>query len=652
MSEKIDYLDPNISNGDEKISSKELRQLEYLQKVEISKLHQDTTHDLKQLYDILVKQKEAYDRRKKKSEYIVRLERDVLNKLKNVILWKHGSKIRQHPSIDTQLLFSFESNNKLNQKITLKDINQKILTLFKNHRKTKITVKDINHFFLYYYQALYNELFDSSWDINKKLIPVIKDYFLYRKKWERIFENNLNLVLEKNVSRRLPIIGYIESYFWNNNWNRIAKGPFQFTADSWVTYGLVERKKWILVSDYRNDPIKAADAASKHLRDIFIYRLIDSKKIQESDVLEYEKLLIKPGDTFVKLSEKYDTNIRLIRWFNTLKWNKVDKLVAWKYLYIPTKLNNLVDKIDNDDLFFVLSMYNGGLLSRLKTKPKTVLDYVNILKNIYLDFVYIIRSAKSSNQLRKSILWLNRKYFKKGKWLFISKTSFIRKLQKKSLRYKKKFMLRHIRTIVLQQFGYFWKFLGAVKLLQEIENKKELLKKYQLREAKDIFKLNLFKDDLYQYLPNKCVSFDFWDKGYGSVCINSPWFTFEKLLQTADGLFQVMNVKDNILIRDKKYIVRKGDSLWKVWKKFELDKKWITLQQFIDFNQLSSQVLRVGQIIYIPKEKYELLSKLSLHKKQKALEEKILELLKRNYVVRTYDVIENTKPAKLIYLFK
>jgi len=440
MVKKIDYLDPNISNGDEKISSKELRQLEYLRQLKLSKLKQDTKHDLKDLYFSLLKQKEAYDTRKKKSEYIIRLEKEVLAKLKKVI--SSNSSFLSTYKLDTNILFSDSSSEiQLDRSINLMYINKKILHLFRKHWANHVPLIDLIKFKKLYFQALYNEVFDGNWNIKKKLLPVVKNYFLFKKTWEAIFQKNLSLVVDKNIAKKLPIIGYVESYFWLNNRNSIAKGPFQFTDDSGVTYGLVKRKNKILISDYRNDPIKAAEATSKHLRDIFIYRLLKSHKLSENDVIEYKKVPIKPGDTFVKFAEAYDVNIRLIKWFNEVKRNKTDKLIAGKYLYIPTKLKDLSSKVNADDLFFVLSMYNGGLVNRLKVFPKDMSSYITTVKNIYLEFFYYIKKATTSSQLKKYILFLNHKYFKKGHWLFTCKSHFIRKLRRKSLKYKKNLCL-------------------------------------------------------------------------------------------------------------------------------------------------------------------------------------------------------------------
>jgi len=206
--------------------------------------------------------------------------------------------------------------------------------------------------------------------------------------------------------------------------------------------------------------------------------------------------------------------------------------------------------------------------------------------------------------------------------------------------------------VALQQSGYFWKFLWAVELLNYFSNKPNLLKKYNISQYDKITNFNLFKSDIYKYLPNKCIIFTAKKKGTGAVCFNQEWFTFNKILHMTKDILKLMDLKGEILVPDKKYVVKKWDSLWKIWSKFKLGKKWISFSDFKEFNQISFQKIDLWQVLVIPKKVNDGLYKLPSYKQKKILVQKILDLLKKNYVVRTYDVVKDSKPTKVIYIFR
>jgi len=673
----INYLDSHISNWNSEISRDELKQLEYLKKVESKKLKKHTKKELTKLYDILLKQEKSYLKRKNKNNYIVRLQNGVLSKLRKSI-WKYTNKLHKiklhkkhilkhfklkskkkvYPILKLDRKISFAKESLLNDnfvEISRKNnfwrTNKYIWELFRQYWNKNIPREKMEELKNMYFHSFYNEFFIWKDKINKSLLKSVQEYYMYKKQWDKNFENNLWLFMSWELAKKFETLWYVESYFWKNNSNKIAKWPFQFTANTWNTYNLVDRKRHILINDYRNDPLKSADAASKHLRDLFFDLLIKRNKIDKSDVLEYKKIKIQKWDTFFWLSRKYNMNTSVIVWFNKIMWKKVKKLSIWQEIYIPTKIRNLRSKIHTEDMAFVLSIYNWWLYNRLKIKHiDTMNKYVNILKKIYNDYKYIVLRSKSSNSLLSWVNKVNKIYFKKWRWLFTHRWKWIRKLRYKSLNYKKRFILRHIQEVVLQQSSYFWKFAWAVNFFNYLDKHKENLKSKWLVFNNIPKKIDLENDNLADYLYGEIIEFDFekkWD-----IVINTKKYDFKKFEKEVYWLCDLLWAWKLILIEKERYIVKKWDNLTKIWRKFKLKEKWISLKQFILFNKLLTTNLQLWQLLSIPKKKYQLLSKLSEYKKQKILKWILIKKIKEKYIVRWYNVIEDTKPKKELYILR
>jgi len=500
-----------------------------------------------------------------------------------------------------------------------------------------------------YFYSFYNEFFIWKDKINKPLLKSVQEYYIYKKQWDKNFKNNLWVFMSWELAKKFEILWYVESYFWKNNHNRIAKWPFQFTANTWNTYNLVDRKRHILVNDYRNDPLKSADAASKHLRDLFFYLLIKRNKLEKKDVLTYKKIKIHKWDTFFWLSRKYNVNISLIVWFNKVMWKNVKKLSIWEEIHIPTKIKSLQSKLQTEDIAFVLSIYNWWLYNRLKNKKvDTINEYINILKKIYNDYNYVVLKSKDSNSLLSWINKVNKIYFKKWRWLFTHKWKWIHKLRNKSLNNQKRFILKHIKEIILQQSSYFWKFAWAVDFFNNLEKNKENLELRWLIIGDVPKKIDLEHDNLADYLYGENIEFDFKEKWY--ISINTKEYTFSKFEKEVYGLCDLLWAWKLVLVEKERYIVKKWDNMTKIWRKFKLKEKWISLKQFILFNKLLTTNLQIWQLLSIPKKKYQLLSELSEYKKQKMLKWILIKKIKEKYIVRWYNVIEDTKPKKELYM--
>ena len=673
MNNKINYFSSNISDWNSKINWKELKQLEYIASCEKTELKKHTKKELTKLYDVLLKQKKEYVSRKNKNDYILRLQKKVLLKLK-LVIWKYIDKyhkvkkyrrIKLHNitkkkysilKLDKKISFDKESllnNNtiEISRKTNFSRTNRYIWQLFYKYWNKKIPLEKLEQLKDMYFQSFYNEFFISKDKINKPLLKSVQEYYIYKKQWDNIFENNLWLFLSKDLAKQFEILWYVESYFWKNNYNKIAKWPFQFTENTWNTYNLVDKKWHILINDYRNDPLKSADAASKHLRDLFFSILIKRNKLEKNDVLEYKRIKIKKWDTFFWLSRKYNVNISVIVWFNKIMWKNIKKLSIWQEIYIPTKLKSLQSKINTENIAFVLSIYNWWLYNRLRLKNvDTMNGYINILNKIYNNYKYVILRSKSSNSLLSWVNKVNKMYFKKWKWLFTNKWKWIQKLRYKSLNYKKRFILNHIQEIILQQVSYFFKFTGAVKFFNYLEKNKNILKFKWLVFDKISRKIDLEHDNLADYLYMNNIKFDFDKEWY--ISINTKKYTFSKFEKEVSWLLDILWAWKLILVEKEKYIVKKWDNLTKIFRKFNLKKKWISFKQFISFNRLLNYKLRIWQVLSIPKKKYKLLSELSEDKKQKWLKYKLIKKLKEKYVVRSYKVIEDTKAKNEIYILK
>ncbi len=673
MKHSLDYLSPNISNWNDRISKDEVQQLKYIKNLKKEKLKKHTKTALKKLSDVLLKQEKAYLKRKVRNDYLVRLQKKVLHKLKWVI-WKYVDKykkIKKHRNIklnhfvkrkypvlhlDKKISFDKESllvnsNLESSRKINFRRTNEYIWNLFRRYWNKNIPLWKLEQLKDMYYQSFYNEFFISNNKINKPLLRSVQEYYMYKKQWNQIFEKNLWIFMSNDLAQKFEILWYVESYFWKNNNNKIAKWPFQFTANAWNTYDLVDREKWILVNDYRNDPLKSAEGAWKHLRDLFFSLLIKRNKLDKNDVLEYKKVKIKKWDSFFWLARKYNVNTSIVVWFNKIMWQNIKTLTIWKEIYIPTKLRNLQSKIKTEDMAFVLSIYNWWLYNRIRIKNiDTMNEYINILKKIYNNYKYVVLKSKSSNSLLAWVKKVNSIYFKHWRWLFTHKWKWIHKLRYQSLNYKKRFILKHIKEVILQQSSYFWKFAWAVNFFNYLENNKKVLETKWLVLNNIPKKIDLEHDDLSDYLYNEHITFDFKWKGPWYISINTKNFTFQKFEESVNWLAKFMKAWKPILVEKEKYIVKNWDNLTKIWMKFNFKKEWITLKQFILFNKLLTTNIKIWQLILIPKKKYQLLPRLSKYKKERYLKDKLIQKLKEKYIVRWYNIIEDTRPKREIYI--
>jgi len=611
------HLDSHIPNWNNEINKNEFRELEYLENVVLEKLEEHIAEEINELYNIVS---------------------------------EHQKNLKKPFSKD-----SFFDGNPINisRKNNFWRTNKCIWTLFNKHWNKNISREKMEELKNMYFDSFYNEFFMWKGRINKPLLKSLQTYYMYKKQWDKDFEDNLWIFMSWNLAKKFEILWYLESYFWKNNSNKIAKWPFQFTVSTWSIYGLVDKKWHTLVSDDRNDPLKSAHATSKYLRNLFFYFLVKENKLYKSDILEYKKIKIVNWDTFSQLAKQYNVNTSVMIWFNKIMWRNVKTLNIWQEIYIPTKIKPLQSKINIEDIIFVLSMYNWWLYNTLKIKNiGNINEYMNILKDVYDNYKYIIHNSKSSKSLLSWINRINKIYFKKWRWLFTYKWKWIKILKYKSLSYKEEFILNHIQEIILQQSSYFWKFAWAVDFFNYLDKNKWKLKSKWLVFGNISRKIDLEHDNLADYLYGECLNFNFWKKWIWNICINTEDFTMNKLIKEFDWLVNVMWIKKYILVKNERYIVKKWDDIIKIWKRFKLEKKWIYLKQFILFNKLLTNNLQIWQVLYIPKRKYQLLSELSEYQKKKYLKWKLIKKLKGKYIIRWYNVIENTKLKKKLYILK
>jgi len=112
------------------------------------------------------------------------------------------------------------------------------------------------------------------------------------------------------------------------------------------------------------------------------------------------------------------------------------------------------------------------------------------------------------------------------------------------------------------------------------------------------------------------------------------WETFEEFVEKIYE--KVPEIKKKKLILDKHYSVRKWDSLHKIWKRFGLKKKWISLEAFKKFNRLKSNEIKVWQELKIPKVIEVFEKAISKEKLDMALKRQILKILENKWIVYRY----------------
>ncbi len=344
-----------------------------------------------------------------KSLFVAILIFSVLN------LFPHHNRKENKP-ISTNNPITFANNNsqlkpEINKKVLTireihrKDINDYVFTLFNYYPKPDqvIPTKDLQEISNLFFQNFATEYWFSDKRTKSIVTKWIYNYKKYKKQREKIFVKELWPIIWKKQAKKLVLIWFVESYFGAQNNNKIAKWPFQLTYFTAKKYWLI--KNW---KDYRNYPILSAQAAAKHLKNIF------------------------------------------------LRWEKLH----WK--------------ITQDTIWLALADYNGWIINHLKKYPKTIEEYTTTLKNIYLDYNWIITQYSKwklnyQNFLKKK-KQIDKKYFK---WNYSLLTLNFKKWTKKAKQIN--YWKNRLKLVIIQQFKYPWKLEGAWKFIHNY-NKKFVLK--------------------------------------------------------------------------------------------------------------------------------------------------------------------------------
>jgi hypothetical protein len=440
---------------------------------------------------------------------------------------------------------------------------------------------------------LFEAFFCEEDSIRERLRNAINLYFCFKNIWENIFVSELWDLIWKENAKKLVLIWFVESYFWELNNNKEAKWIFQFTYGTAKWLGLINN--WI---DYRNDPIKSARAAAK--------------------LLKYNILAVVKH--------------------------------KWRY----KELLNHQYSVSYNDILLALEFYNWGLLANLKRFPNTVEEYDQILKELFLGYKEIFdkyyKSCKHRCKLTKEDIYRIRQFEKK---YFKRSYSLVLKWQKSV-----KTVWNHIKLVILQQFKYPWKFEWAVKFFGFLSNLNEKeLKRYGIDRESDsyvlydyhklISKINLILPkwvSLKLKIGDNILSFKYW------------WEKFNELVDKIYKQIEDLEIK----YRRYKYIlytVKKWDSLWKIWKKFNLGKKWITLYKFKKINWLKTDRILVGHKLRILVSIILVSKHLTKEKLKFILENRILDYLEHKGIIKIYryklkDLRENRYIYKNIIFIK
>ncbi len=458
-------------------------------------------------------------------------------------------------------------------------------------------------------------------------------YEVFKPLWEEIFIDQLGDILWENRAKKLLMIWWVESYFGMKDNNRHAKWFFQFTKDTGKLYWLV----WFW-RDLRKDPVFSAKAAAMLIRNNIFSVLVKTWKVNK-DFLKYiDKIWvyeIKKWDTIKEIAQRYNLNPEFLLKINLLMNNKLNPklLKQGQKVYIPVSFKKSIkDYILEDDIFLALEMYNGWIINRFKKFPKSIVEYDTILKDLYLEYRYVlkVRCRRNVICLRKRLRFVERKYFKwwyslvfKSSWELISNNS--------------NKLLKHIEFIIFQQFKYPWKYYWAIKFLD----------RYEKLILKDKPKLVDFKD-LWEYIK---FAFSKWEYiRIWKIKVKYNWESFEDFISKIEK--HISTVKKEKLIIKGYYTVRRWDTLFSIWKRY-VKKSRISLYKFMKINWIdNARYLKVGQKLKIPSYKIVNISLYSRCQIENIVLRKIKENLKRRWRLYEYrfGIKQNWENKVLIYL--
>ncbi len=459
---------------------------------------------------------------------------------------------------------------------------------------------------------------------------VIERYYLYKDYWAKIFENNLWEIVWNKRAAELVLVWFVESYFWYLNNNLIAKGPYQFTYSTWKLYWLI--KRW---EDLRNHPLLSAEAASKLIRDNIFRVLVYKWKVAQVKeiVKENEIYVIKKWDSLKSIWKKYWYPFEFLKAYN---WLKTTKLKVWQKLLIPKFDKRISNLISDDDIYLALEMYNWGLITHLKKFPKTIEEYDTILKDLYLEYKFVIKKCWNDISCLKTKLRLvESKYFKKGYSLVFNK----------EWEFKTNYneLLDKVEWVIFQQFKYPWKIVAAKKFFS-------LIDRYMWQFNYVLVNREYILKNLSLYLP-------WW---YKIKFKYSPYalpinivYNGEKFDELVEKYYKEVSESYKVkFVKDRYYIVKKGDNLFNIWKRFVKPKE-IRFRDFLRINHLTKKSkIYPGQKIIIPKTavvKEKLVSKNLFRKK---LERKIIYSLYKLWVLKedVFIIYKNWR-EKIVYMY-
>jgi hypothetical protein len=172
---------------------------------------------------------------------------------------------------------------------------------------------------------------------------------------------------------------------------------------------------------------------------------------------------------------------------------------------------------------------------------------------------------------------------------------------------------------IFQQFNYPWKYKGAKEFFKWVEQNVGDL------EYKKVPKEFIFQN-LYKILPRRTPLR--LDDNIGVV------YNGESLDDLVEQVYSRIDIIEKYkLVKDKVYIVKKGDTLFKIWQLYAKDRK-ITFMEFLHFNKKNlKSIIRVGEKIYIPKRVKVREKRVSKSALRKMIKDRILEILEKKGIL-------------------
>jgi len=350
-----------------------------------------------------------------------------------------------------------------------------------------------------------------------------------------------------------------------------------------------------------------------------------------------------------------------INWFDYRDDPVLSAQATAKYMsYVIRKRKKKLWKDGNieDIIFLSLEEYNWWLITKLKKNVKTIQEYDSLLKDMYLEYVYVIKKSKNIEELRKKLIKLWKKYFKK-------KPFFIKKVKGKNWKItwdlyshtfskkRKKKMIKNLENIIMiQQFKYPWKLYGASKffsyinkLPDEIKKEKNILINYKLWDYVEITDIIKFVE---KYFVWKCIDLSIWTKNIKYKVKSTD--NFETVV---NNIYEkIPTKKQKIMIVDKIYVVRKNDTLQKICIKHNLKNLWITISMFKRFNKLRGDKIMVGQKLKIPNYVMKDIKIISKTELSNIVRDKLAKLISDKYELYTFFVKKSKKMYPKVYAFK